>query len=135
MNKYRIIIVENDEDEQEFMKDAFNKSDLFDLLVLVKNGNELLNWLQQNQEILPHLVLTDLNMPGKNGYDIINEFKNNAVYKNIPVIITSTSGTQSIIDKCLTMGAADFIVKPDTFIDYNPFVISLFQKINSLQLN
>lgn len=129
MKKYRIILVENDEDEQFFMKEGFNASGLFDILAQVKNGDHLLEWLQEHPQNLPEVILSDLNMPGKNGYDIIAEITGSPRYQHIPVIITSTSSTPVIIDKCLSMGATDYIVKPDTFVEYEPYVKLLFKKI------
>ena len=73
-------------------------------------------------------------MPGKNGYDVIEEIKANPDYAHIPVIITSTSSTKSTIDKCLALGAADYMVKPDTFVLYEPFVKKLYQLIEEKDL-
>ena len=129
MRKFKIIIVDNDEDEQFFMKEGFDKAGLFEVLAQVENGDELQQWLESNKTILPELILSDLNMPGKNGYDILTELKSNPVYNQIPIIITSTSSTPSIISKCLDLGASDYLVKPETFIDYVPFVKNLYQVI------
>jgi CheY-like chemotaxis protein len=134
MKKYKIILVENDEDEQLFMREGFEASGLFDIIAQVKNGDLLLQYLQTNKNNLPDIILSDLNMPGKNGIDIINEVTTNHEYRRIPVIITSTSSTKSIIDKCLAAGASDYVVKPDTFIDYAPFVQDLHKRIEEKQL-
>lgn len=134
MTKYKIVIVENDEDEQFFMKEGFSAADLFDILGQAKNGEDLFDWLQANRETLPDVILSDLNMPGMNGYDIINAIRTNPVYSHIPVIITSTSSTRSIMEKCLAIGAADYLVKPDTFIDYIPYVKKLHKIIQDKEL-
>jgi CheY-like chemotaxis protein len=134
MKKYNIIVVENDEDEQEFMREGFNQVELFNLQAQLTNGNELLAWLEENADNLPDIVLSDLNMPGKNGYDIITEMKNKPQWSHIPVIITSTSSTQTIIDKCLALGAADYIVKPETFVEYVPYIKNLHRYIGEKQL-
>ena len=129
MRKYSIIIIENDEDEQFFMKEGFSSSALFDVLAEVKNGDILFKWLKANEGTLPDVILSDLNMPGKNGYDIITDIKANPAYSHIPVIITSNSSTKTIISKCIDIGAADYVVKPDIFIDYVPFVRRLYKLI------
>jgi CheY-like chemotaxis protein len=133
MKQYKIIIVENDPDEQFFMKESFDTVDLFQILAQVKNGDDLFDWLEMNDE-LPDVILSDLNMPGKNGYDILEGIRTSPVWSHIPVIITSTSSTGSIIDKCLNAGAADYIIKPDTFIDYRSFVNRLYDVIEGKQL-
>lgn len=134
MKIYKIIIIENDEDEQFFMREGFEKSGLFQILAMVRNGDELFGWLRKHPIALPDLFLSDLNMPGKNGYDIIQEVKAHPLYANIPVVITSTSSTQAIIKKCLDAGAADYVVKPETFIEYEPYVKKLYQRIEEKNL-
>jgi CheY-like chemotaxis protein len=134
MKKYNIIIVENDEDEQLFMKEGFDATGLFNIVAQLRNGDALLEWLTENQQNLPDIVLSDLNMPGKNGYDVITDLRNDPAYTHIPVIITSTSSTRTIIEKCLAFGAADYIVKPETFVEYVPYVKKLHKVIEEKQL-
>src|SRR5690242_12746940 len=134
MKKYRIIIVENDEDERMFMKEGFDAAGMFEIITLVQNGDFLMEWLNENSTNLPDVILSDLNMPGKNGYDIINEIKNNPSWSHIPVIITSTSSTKTIIDKCLSQGASDYVVKPETFVEYVPYVKDLYGRIEKMHL-
>jgi CheY-like chemotaxis protein len=134
MKTYNIIVVENDEDEQLFMKEGFDSAGLFRIITMVKSGDELFEWLEANSAELPDLILSDLNMPGKNGYDIIDEMQENPLYASIPVVITSTSSTPTIISKCLARGAADYVVKPETFIEYVPYVERLYQRIIEKQL-
>ncbi len=134
MKKYNIVIVENDEDEQLFMKEGFDAAGLFHIVAQLRNGDTLLEWLQRHNGSLPDLVLSDLNMPGKNGYDILDELKANPVYAHLPIIITSTSSAQSIIDKCMQKGAAEYMVKPDTFVEYEPFVKKLHEIVVDKQL-
>lgn len=132
--KYRIVVVENDEDEQLFIEEGFNAVEGFELLAMVKNGNVLFEWLENQQNNLPEVILSDLNMPGKNGYDIIAEIKNNPLYSHIPVVISSTSSTKSTITRCMEMGAIDFLVKPETFIDYTPFLRQLYNLLEQKNL-
>ena len=134
MKTYKIIVVENDEDEQLFMKEGFDSAGLFDIVGQVKNGDTLFEWLDENKNTLPDIILSDLNMPGKNGYDVINEVKTNPLYSHIPVIITSTSSTRTIIEKCLDQGAADYIVKPETFVEYVTYVQNLYKRIEEKEL-
>ena len=134
MKRYKIIIVENDEDEQLFMKEGFETADLFEIIAVVANGDTLFEWLSQNISSLPDIILSDLNMPGKNGYDVINEVRSNPLYSHLPVVITSTSSTRTIIEKCITSGASEYIVKPETFVEYVPYVQNLYSRIEEKQL-
>lgn len=135
MRTYRIVIVENDEDEQFFMKEGFEQAgNLFQIVAQLRNGDHLVSWLEANAGNLPDVILSDLNMPGQNGYDIIEFVLANPAWSHIPVIITSTSSTPSIMEKCLVKGAADYVVKPETFIAYVPYVKELHNKIEAKRL-
>jgi CheY-like chemotaxis protein len=134
MGTYKIIIVENDEDEQFFMKESFDKVGLFEILAMLHNGDALMDWLQAHPAQLPDVVLSDLNMPGKNGYEILTEIRASPAYMHIPIIITSTSSTKAFMDKCFALGAADYLVKPETFVEYEPYVTKLHQLIAEKEL-
>ncbi|MFA7060427.1 MAG: response regulator [Pedobacter sp.] len=58
------------------------------------------------------LVLTDINMPDINGLELISYLRGNPNYKDIPVIIVSTEGSQKDIDKGKLLGANEYVVKP-----------------------
>ncbi|WP_439556098.1 response regulator, partial [Dyadobacter sp.] len=128
MKKYKLAIVENDEDERFFMADAFNAFNGFDIIGEFSNGDQLFEWLNGRPDTLPELILSDLNMPGKNGYDVITGIKAN--FPQIPVIITSTSSVSSTREKCVGLGARDFMVKPDIFIAYDRYAENLYKLIS-----
>ena len=129
MKKYTIILVENDEDEELFMRQGFETSGLFEVLAVLEDGGHLLDWLEMNAPILPDVILSDLNMPGRNGYDILKDIKGHPVYSQVPVIITSTSTATMIINKCLDLGAADYLAKPETFIEYASFAKKFHERL------
>ncbi|SEI58249.1 Response regulator receiver domain-containing protein [Dyadobacter sp. SG02] len=124
MRTFRLAIVENDEDERYFMSEAFRSSREFEILGEFANGDQLTEWLHGSPGELPELVLSDLNMPGKNGYDIIDELK--VTYPDIAVFATSTSSVVATRERCMRAGAKDFIAKPDIFIAYDSFVAELY---------
>jgi CheY-like chemotaxis protein len=117
------------------MKEGFDAAPgLFHIMAQLTSGDDLLEWLVANKHNLPDIILSDLNMPGKNGYDIIAALKDNPQYSQIPVVITSTSSTPVIIDKCIAAGASDYVIKPDTFIEYVPYVHHLHKRIGEKNL-
>ncbi|WP_353719112.1 response regulator [Dyadobacter sp. 676] len=124
MRIFRLAVVENDEDERYFMSEALKAFGKFEVVGEFGNGDQLTEWLESAPQQLPELVLSDLNMPGKNGYDIIDELKTN--YPGIAVFATSTSSVVSTREKCVNAGAKDFIAKPDIFIAYDAFVSELY---------
>jgi DNA-binding response OmpR family regulator len=64
----------------------------------------------------PDLILLDLVLPGKNGFDVLEEIKKHSKTKDIPVIILSALGEESDIQKGLALGAEDYLVKSDFLI-------------------
>ena len=129
MEKIKIIILENDEDEQDFMKEGFEESGYFEIIAFADSGEELLEYLYNHNNPLPDLLLSDLNMPGKNGYDILRELRADKRFSNLPIIITSTSSLKMVVDTCMQLGATKFIKKPETFVDYGRYAKELADTI------
>ena len=130
MKQYKLVIVENDDDERFFMRQEFEAFGAFDVLGDFENGDTLFEWLAQNPSEMPDVILSDLNMPGKNGYDILSQIKSDPAVAHVKVIITSTSSVIAIREKCLAMGASDYLIKPEIFVDYSQYVKELFHKID-----
>jgi CheY-like chemotaxis protein len=128
MKTLRIIIAEDDEDEILFIKKGFLSTGLFEIVSIAKNGEVLIDAVM-NLEILPDVILSDLNMPKKSGYEILQELKKNQDFSGIPIIIMSTSSTPSNIDRCNKLGAHSYLVKPETFNEYPQFAKIIYEKI------
>lgn len=75
-----------------------------------RNGKE--GMLMMEKEI-PDLVLTDVIMPEKNGFDVISEMKQSEALKNVPIIIISNSGQPVEIDKAKAFGVSDWVIKTE----------------------
>lgn len=73
------------------------------------NGFEALRMLPR-QEI--NLLLTDINMPDINGLELLSFVRSNPVYKEMPVVIISTEGSSKDIEKGMSLGASEYLVKP-----------------------
>lgn len=86
---------------------GFNVGQFFD----ASNGRDALAFLRQ--EWLD-LVLTDYNMPGMDGLELIKEMKKDEALEGIPVVMVTTEGSQQRIKEFLENGAADYIKKPFT---------------------
>jgi CheY-like chemotaxis protein len=124
------MLVENDEDEQLFMREGFESTNLFNILAVANNGDEAFTAIQEN-EILPDVIVSDLNMPGKNGLDLLHDIKSDPALLHIPVIIISTSFTSTIINKCMSSGAHAFHTKPDSFVEYDTFAKKIYHECQS----
>ena len=76
--------------------------------------------------IQPNVILLDLIMPRKNGFDVLAEISNNPLLKTIPVIVSSTLGQEADVTRAKQLGARDYVNK--TFFDFD----NLLSKINEV---
>ncbi|MCP5054427.1 MAG: response regulator [bacterium] len=78
-------------------------------LLTAENGLEAIEVLKENSI---DLIMTDINMPEMNGFQLIEHLKNNENYHHIPVIVITTEGRDTYIEKAKALGAVDYIKKP-----------------------
>lgn len=123
MRKYKIIIVEDDEEDRMLLTEAFVPKGFKEFLVL-SSGPELLSYLDSldDETYLPHLIITDLNMPIVSGFDLLKLIKSNPRYQRIEVIVFTTSSLQDDISKSTSLGAKQFITKPVHLSGYYNFI-------------
>lgn len=129
-----ILIVDDDPEDIELFCEAVSEIDKSISCVEAYNGVEALKILQRDQ-LLPAFIFLDINMPFMNGQKCLAELKRNPVYKDIPVVMYSTTRDERQIEECKLMGAS-FLTKPNT---YDELVSSLkpimLRKVPQPQLN
>ncbi len=136
MEKLFILIAEDDEDDRFLLKAAFEENKFSDELFFVENGMELLEYLHsQNRknsvEKNPHFILLDLNMPKKNGKEVLKEIKANKVFCKIPIIIFSTTNNEQEKKYCMELDAVAYFTKPVSYTD----LISTVAEIRNIGSN
>jgi chemotaxis family two-component system response regulator Rcp1 len=116
-----ILLVEDDHVQTLFMETALAELPQLDLLHVAKDGVEAMEFLRSDGQLvngqLPDLILLDINMPKKNGFEVLAELKSDPVLRRIPVVVFSTSDFQEDIDRAYDKGASTFITKPVTLGD------------------
>ena len=95
-------------------------------VLLAADGQE---GLEKAQISDPDLIILDMIMPQKNGFEVLTELQNNPATKNIPVIILSNLGQQDDIKKGLDLGAVDYLIKDN--ITLATIVDKVSQYLNS----
>lgn len=111
MKDYTIFYTDDDEDDISIFSDAVDSISQNIILQTYSEGQTLLNAIF-NPPSTPYVVFLDLNMPGKNGFDILEEIRKTDQNSEIPVVIYSTSSEAGIIERCRKLGANYFITKP-----------------------
>jgi len=127
--KIKLLIVEDNEDERHFMREGFEQVGLYEIVAEASNGDELLKLFKQPNFSLPEIVLSDLNMPKRNGYDVIQDVKSNHTLSHIPVVILTTAPYVPFAERCKKLGACAYFTKPDTFLEYGDFAKNIYSKI------
>lgn len=117
MHKNKVLfIVDDDEDDINLFVEAVNEIDKGMGCYKAKNGEDALARLDA-LDMLPDVIFLDLNMPRMNGRETLERLKNSERYKNIPVVIYSTSNAEQDKADTKALGASDYLTKPDTFTD------------------
>ncbi len=107
-----ILLADDDEDDCDFFKEILEELPLLSHLTSVKNGEQLMQLLNQTSEQNFNVLFIDLNMPKKNGFTCLEEIKSNDNLKHLPTIILSTSCEESAADLLYKNGAHYYICKP-----------------------
>ena len=112
----KILLADDDREDRFIMADAFNEVGLSKIVHFVENGEKVLNYLDEiADDELPTLIVLDLNMPRMNGTQTLKSLKDNYRYRDIPVIIFSTSVNTIEMQECMEIGATSYITKPVTY--------------------
>jgi two-component system, response regulator len=117
-----IIMAEDDADDRLLVKDALEECQWKADLRFVENGEELLDYLlrqgkyrRAEESPRPGLILLDLNMPRKDGREVLRDIRAHAELRRIPVVVLTTSKADTDIERVYELGANSFISKPIQF--------------------
>lgn len=117
-NEPYILMADDDEDDSLFMVAALKAVGLTGATRRVNNGAEIIVCLKDlihSGSLLPSLIILDLNMPQKDGKDVLKIIKSDKRLKAIPIIIYSTSNTRNDILESYRLGCNGYIVKPNNY--------------------
>lgn len=87
-----------------------------------------LDGLKKAADIVPDLILMDLQMPGLDGYDATRQLKDNDALSHIPVVALTAHALNQEREKCLAIGCVDFITKPIDTASFSGKIGDLLEK-------
>jgi two-component system, chemotaxis family, response regulator Rcp1 len=124
--KIEVLSIEDNPADSTLISELFQGSALVSKLSFVSDGVEAMEYLQglgnfQNSR-LPDLILLDLNLPRKDGHALLKEIKSDPRFKQIPVMILSTSNAFRDIDQSYELHANAYFTKPD---DWDTFKVTV----------
>ena len=130
MSGRSILLVEDNAGDVRLTREALREADVTVELVAVPDGEEALAYLRNEgihaDAAPPDLILLDLNLPKKNGLEVLEEVKGDPELRRTPVIMLTTSSSARDVTACYDRGVNCFVVKP---LDLDDFT-GLVQAIN-----
>ena len=126
MKKKIILLVEDNADDEMLMLRALKKNHIDNLVVVVRDGVEALDYLfatgeyaENTLENLPELILLDLKLPKINGLEVLKRLRTDDRTRYVPVVVFTSSTEEQDIITSYNLGANGFVQKP---VDFNEFV-------------
>ena len=122
----QVLLVEDNEGDVRLIKEAFSESKIDKTFSVARDGEEALNYLYARGKYAdrtkPDIILLDINLPKKNGFEILESIKNDPVLKKIPVIMLSSSRSEEHVTKSYDLNANCYLTKLVDFDEYTQAV-------------
>ena len=117
----RLLLVEDCPSDVWLIKEALKQSGLPVQVALADDGIAALEYMKlvsEGKYVRPDLILLDLNLPRRNGLEVLAELKSSALHRHTPVLVMSSSREEQDIRECYRLNANCYITKPTTLDDY-----------------
>lgn len=115
----RVLVADDDVNDAFFLSHAFEKADLNAVVHYVRDGQELMDYLEgkapflnQRAYPMPHMLILDLNLPRFDGFQVLSWLRESTRLRHLPVIILSGSAEPGAFQRAFELGALEFFVKP-----------------------
>ena len=127
-----ILLAEDDEDQVLLIRHVFKQARLLNPLHVVGNGEEAINYLQgvgtyanRAEFPLPDLLLLDLKMPRKNGFQVLRWIRSRPGLSSLRVVVLTTSSDMVDVNLAYQLGANSFLVKPADFQQFVSVILAM----------
>jgi len=137
MQAVTILLVEDDPGHARLIEKNLRRSNITNEIVQFDNGQQAIDYLFNTGEFAgsnhpsPLLVLLDLNLPGIDGYQILQQMKGDERTKRIPVVILTTTDDAHEVSKCYELGCNVYVTKPVDYVQFSEAIrkIGLFLSV------
>ncbi|HEY0654266.1 MAG TPA: response regulator [Chryseosolibacter sp.] len=124
------VMADDDRDNAELCCEALAGIDRSIICHCVTDGKQVLKRLANKEFQRPQIIFLDINMPGMNGWECLKELKTDEQYRNIPVIMCSTSSHNREANIAIGMGALGFFAKPRDFLELKEILKAIASSLN-----
>ncbi len=122
LTNFEILLVEDNPADARLIVEVFHGFKIKNHLTIAKDGAEAMDYLNKKDKyqnrICPSIIMLDLNLPKKDGREILKEIKQDENLKHIPVIILTTSSDDNDIKNSYTNYASAYLTKPANFDEF-----------------
>lgn len=129
MKQVHILLVEDNEGDIVLTLDAFEESKIKTKISVVRNGADALDFLFKKENFeeaeRPDLILLDINIPVYNGHEVLKKIKEDTSLKTIPVIMLTTSSSQTDINKAYENYTNSYVTKPIDMDDFLKVILKI----------
>ena len=135
-----ILLAEDREDDILLIRRSFTKAFITNPLLVVRDGEEVVSYLEgegkysnRDEFPLPDLLLLDLKMPGKDGFEVIKWLRKHPTLKTLPVVVLTSSQDIRDVNTAYQLGANSFLVKPmdfENFVEMSRFISGFWLRFN-----
>ena len=119
---HQILLIEDNEGDIFLIKEAFNETNFNGKIIDIKDGESAIKYLtnlkDNNQTSDINLILLDINLPKKNGHEVLHFIKNTSGLKQIPVVMLTTSSSLIDIKLAYQNAANSFVIKSLETLDF-----------------
>lgn len=126
MSNGQILMADDDADDRFLVKAAFDDISISQSIIFFEDGDQLVNHLLKAESGKnPLLILLDLNMPKRDGREVLKIIRSNVSWNTIPIIIFSTSNAPDDIKAAYQLGANCYIIKPSSYEGLKETVLNI----------
>ena len=135
-----ILLVEDSADDAELVRYAFGKAGIANPLVTINDGAAAIGYIEgagayadRASHPLPSLVLLDLKLPRRSGFEVLQAIRGNPATKHTPVVVLTSSSQNADIQRAYETGANSYLVKPvgrDTLLEMVKSLEAYWIKLN-----
>jgi DNA-binding response OmpR family regulator len=114
----KILLIEDDPDDIELFEEALRSNHVSFTMQTIMEGDQVSPYLATHKDV-PDIIVLDFNLPKLHGREILSIIKNAEYYKDVPLVVLSTSASGDDVLFAEEMGADHYITKPVSTVEYN----------------
>jgi len=117
--KIQVLLIDDSPDDERILRRAMRGTTFLENLQVVDDGDQAMAFIRREGEYAraprPDLILLDLNLPRRDGWEVLEEIKADQALRSIPVVVLTTADSQEDVRRAYQLQASSFITKPADF--------------------